>query len=151
MRKKAKKVVLAFGLASGVGVINPALPTTGLVQQANAREHQVIRYDRNPGRNACGGLRPYSAFRRPIYSGCGVPRRPTPNIGCGGYTGRRVYTGCGVPRRPTPNIGCGGYTGRRVYTGCGVPRPSLRAIACGGFSGQPGVTARRVLRPRRAC
>ena len=127
MRKKAKKVVLAFGLASGVGVINPALPTTGLVQQANAREHQVIRYDRNPGRNACGGLRPYSAFRRPIYSGCGVPRRPT------------------------PNIGCGGYTGRRVYTGCGVPRPSLRAIACGGFSGQPGVTARRVLRPRRAC
>ena len=169
MQRKMKKVVLAFGLASGVGVVNPALPTSGLVQQAEARENRAGWSYRNPVRNTHGGrARSYSILRprrlqrtagwssrsrfnlKKIsrrYSACGATRRPTPTIGCGGYAGRRTYTACGATRRPTPTVGCGGYAGRRTYTACGATRRPTPTVGCGGYTGRTaysgcGVTRR---------
>jgi hypothetical protein len=151
MQKKAKKVVLAFGLASGVGVVNPALPVTGLVQQAEAkRRPQLVRFDINRGAGFRNGPRRQPQVRRDraygrlptrrlhgcgYYSGCGgVTRRPARYVGCGGVT-----------RRPNRYVGCGGIAPRRTVVSCGgaVTRRPNRYVGCGGsYAGCGGVTRR---------
>ena len=165
MQKKAKKVVLAFGLASGVGVVNPALPVTGLVQQAEAkRRPQLVRFDINRGAGFRNGPRRQPQVRRDraygrlptrrlhgcgYYSGCGgVTRRPTRYVGCGGIAPRRTVVSCGgaVTRRPTRYVGCGGFSGVGRVSGCGVSRPPSRVVGC-GYSGCGAAYRRRY----RAC